>query len=540
MSERSAYEDGPTTSAGSGSSGAEPTLSPLSRLLGPLVYIVARAKASVHTKLLSGFLLGALLLLGMGIMSLMVINRMSDRVSDLTTLQQKVDWSRRMEYQVTAQSHFRAMALLTGDNSNNDKIAAAKNVFLEGLNTVESMSGSDSGDFFRQVREANDRFTASSAGVLQVYLNGNVQDALKLHLDQEHPISHILEGQMRQLQAGALQNMDDARAAFDADRSLLTTLVAVFSVVSLMTALLLGLVLSSAFIRPVRRIDTVLANIAAGDFGRQILVPNRDEFGTLTGNLNKMSSQLAVMYAELRSLNENLQQKVEEQLKELERASVLKRYLSPQLAESIIGGTLDVNLAVRRRNLTIFFSDVRGFTAMSERMEPEELIDLMNQYLTAMTEVVFKYGGTLDKYIGDAIMVFFGDPVPYEDHAERAVKMGLEKRTILTELQQRWFAQKDELLTIGMGVTTGYVTVGNIGSSARMDYTVLGNHVNLASRLADHAKPGQILISERTLMAVRDWVEATEVDQVELEGVSRPIKIYEIQEKVATITRDAV
>lgn len=213
---------------------------------------------------------------------------------------------------------------------------------------------------------------------------------------------------------------------------------------------------------------------------------------------------------------------------ELENASRLRRYLSPQLAESIIQGETDLDLGSRRRELTIFFSDIRGFTAMSERVEPEELINNLNIYLSAMTDIVFKYEGTLDKYIGDAIMVFFGDPVPHEDHAERAVKMALEMRERLHELQKNWSLESEEALTIGMGISTGHVTVGNIGSNARMDYTVLGNYVNLASRLADDARPGEILITARTLARTRDLVTATEHGEMELKGVSRPVKIYSV------------
>jgi class 3 adenylate cyclase len=127
-------------------------------------------------------------------------------------------------------------------------------------------------------------------------------------------------------------------------------------------------------------------------------------------------------------------------------------------------------------------------------------------------------------------MVFFGDPIPYDDHAQRAVRMALEMRATMATLQQQWLEDRGEALTIGIGISTGYVTVGNIGSPARLDYTVLGNHVNLASRLAGRAVAGQILISDRTYAAVRELVVAREIDQVELKGVSRPIKIYDVEE----------
>jgi class 3 adenylate cyclase/CHASE3 domain sensor protein len=497
--------------------------------LQPLVDLVAFIKASVHSKLLAGFLVSALLLLGMAVLSLIVIHWMSQQVATISRLQEKIDRARQMEYLVTVQSHYRAMALLTSDDSNNDKIAAAKKDFTAHLDAVQAMSPSDEKEFFDRVREANDRFAASSAKVLGFYQAGNTAEAISAHLSEEHPVSHELEAAMRELERGALKEISDATLGFQSHRRLLTTIVTIFSAVSLATALLLGFVLSWAFVRPVRRIDHVLAAITAGNFDQRVEVSNRDEFGTLGKNLNLMTSELARLYAELKTLNTNLQETVAEQVGQIERASMLRRYLSPQLADSILSGSVDVTAAPRRKNLTIFFSDIRGFTAMSERLEPEELVDHLNMYLTAMTDIVFKWGGTLDKYIGDAIMVFFGDPVVYEDDAERAVRMALEMRIKLGELQKLWFVREEETLTIGMGISTGYVTVGNIGSANRLEYTVIGNHVNLASRLASRASAGQILVSERTLVSVRDIVEAKEIDEIELKGVSRPTKIYEIK-----------
>ena len=261
------------------------------RLLGGLVDAAARIKASVHAKLLAGFLVGALLILLMGILNLVILAHMADRVAELTRLQQKVDWARRMEYQVTAQSHYRAMALLTRDDSNNDKIAAAKGTFLQGLDAVEGLSRLDQRPFFDRVREANDRFAASSARALALYQAGDTPEALRVHLSEEHPISHELEDQMRQLETLALAEMGDAASAYQSDRVLLTSTVVGFGALGVAVALVLGFVLSWAFIRPVRKIDEALAGIAAGDFGRQVEVPNRDEFGTLSQNLNTSSQQ---------------------------------------------------------------------------------------------------------------------------------------------------------------------------------------------------------------------------------------------------------
>jgi class 3 adenylate cyclase len=257
-------------------------------------------------------------------------------------------------------------------------------------------------------------------------------------------------------------------------------------------------------------------------------VPNRDEFGNLTKNLNRTTGQLSTLYNDLNALNANLQETVDAKVAELERTSRLKRYLSPVVAESIMSGSQDVSLEPSRKLLTTFFSDIRGFTSSAEHMEPEELVTGLNEYFSEMTDIVFKHGGTLDKYVGDAIMVFFGDPIPQEDHAERAVRMGLEMLDRLRSLEHHWLKRYAEVFEIGIGITTGWVTVGDIGSSTRTDYTVVGNQVNLASRLADQARAGQILVTESTMAAVDRFVDGKQVDEISLKGVSRPIKIYEI------------
>jgi class 3 adenylate cyclase len=141
---------------------------------------------------------------------------------------------------------------------------------------------------------------------------------------------------------------------------------------------------------------------------------------------------------------------------------------------------------------------------------------------------VFRHGGTLDKYVGDGILAFFGDPIPFEDHAERAVAAALEMRTRLRGLRAKWMERLHEELNVGIGISTGYVTVGNIGSDTRTEYTVIGNHVNLASGLAETAGPNQILVAERTLAAVRGRVEATPIDETSLEDIRRPVRIFEI------------
>ena len=268
--------------------------------------------------------------------------------------------------------------------------------------------------------------------------------------------------------------------------------------------------------------------IADGDFEQRVTVDNRDEFGSLTANLNKTTAQLGSLYTDLETLNADLHETVERKVEELHRVDRLKRYVSPQLAESILAGDTEVVLGSSRKYLTVFMSDIRGFTEMTEQMEPEHLVDELNEYLDEMTNIVFRHGGTVDKYIGDAILVFFGDPVPQDDHEQRALKMALEMQDHVENAADRWTATYGASFRIGIGITTGWVTVGNIGSSARSDYTVLGNEVNLASRLADTAEAGEILVSERTMIKAPTSITGEVIDEVTLKGVSRPIKIYSL------------
>jgi len=506
-------------------------LGPLPGFMRPLVDWVARVNATVHTKLLAGFLVIALLLLSLGVLSMVVLARVNRQVETLTRLNDQTNEARQMIYDVTAQSHYRAMSLLTHDAEYIDKIALAKQDFARILNEIRrSALGADPG-FFDKLSATNAQFTQSSNKVTELFDAGKLEQALELHIDAEHPISHELEDPLNVFIDDSQARVLEETQAFASHRRFLTLAVGTFSGLSILAALALGGVLSWSLIRPVRRVDGALERIANGDFDVRVAVPNRDEFGHLTTNINRTGEELTTLYNDLRSLNANLRETVEAKVRELERTSRLRRYVSPGLAESIVSGEQDVELSPRRKFLTTFFSDVRGFTEAAESMEPEELVDELNEYLSEMTDIVFKHGGTLDKYVGDAVMVFFGDPVAQEDHARRAVLMGLEMNDQMAHLQQRWLRKYNEVFKIGIGISTGWVTVGNIGSSARSDYTVLGNQVNLASRLAERAEAGQILVTERTMLDVEDIVDGTVIDEVSLKGVHRPIKVYEVRRR---------
>jgi signal transduction histidine kinase len=285
----------------------EPRLPRFTRWLRPVVDALARINLSIHRKLLIGFLGGALLLVGMAILSLVVIGRMSGDVSDLDRLQENTSRAQQMLYAVTAQSHYRAMALLTHDDKFNTQIADAKKMFSDLLDQMERADATEA-ELLQRLRTANDEYTAASGRVLALYLAGDLTGAQDLHLTQEHPISHVLEASLKTFIGSANDQITQAQAAFESDRALLTTAVIGFSALGVGVALLLGFVLSWGFILPVRKMQRALAGITTGDLNQHVEVPNRDEFGNLARDLNSTSERLAQLFEDQRALGQRLEQ----------------------------------------------------------------------------------------------------------------------------------------------------------------------------------------------------------------------------------------
>jgi len=212
-------------------------------------------------------------------------------------------------------------------------------------------------------------------------------------------------------------------------------------------------------------------------------------------------------------------------------ANQVSKYISPQILESIFSGKQDVRLQTQRKKLVVFFSDIKGFTALSEQIESEVLTDLLNNYLTEMTNIAIKYGGTIDKYIGDSIMVFFGDPKTQGAKKDTlaCVAMAIEMRKHMKVLRQKWRAQGVKSpLEIRMGINTGYCTVGNFGTESRMDYTIIGKEVNMASRLESAADSNEILLSYESYALIQDKIICREKGRISAKGFSRPVPVYQV------------
>ncbi|MDP6589147.1 MAG: adenylate/guanylate cyclase domain-containing protein [Alphaproteobacteria bacterium] len=223
---------------------------------------------------------------------------------------------------------------------------------------------------------------------------------------------------------------------------------------------------------------------------------------------------------------------IAEKTRQLESlANRLAKYLSPQIYNSIFTDSSATKDSFARKNLTIFFSDIEGFTDISDGMEPEKLAYLINSYLSEMSDIAIEYGGTIDKFIGDAILIFFGDPETEGDQKDaiKCVKMALRMRQRVAELQKEWHAQGiSRPLRVRMGINTGFCTVGNFGSDHRLEYTILGSPVNLAARLEAAAEPDTILIAESTRLLIGDIAECTYVQEITLKGFVRPVPVYRL------------
>jgi len=253
-----------------------------------------------------------------------------------------------------------------------------------------------------------------------------------------------------------------------------------------------------------------------------------DEYNrVLEQMVEERTAELRRAQGDLLQLNSNLEAKVQSQVAELEKYNELRRYLSPKITERILIGGHSFGTESQRKLMTVVFTDIRNFSTITDSLEPEEISQLLNKYLSEMIQIVHRHDGTLNKIIGDGLLIFFGDPIPMEDHADRAVQMAVDMQKRISNLGNDWHQYGHEL-GAGIGINTGFMTVGNIGCDTHRDYTVIGNQVNVAARLESLAKAGQILISQRTYSQAKQQFEVEEVGEVQVKGVHCPVRTYRI------------
>jgi class 3 adenylate cyclase/HAMP domain-containing protein len=244
--------------------------------------------------------------------------------------------------------------------------------------------------------------------------------------------------------------------------------------------------------------------------------------------VSQQARKLQDQTEQLKDWNKSLEERVETQLGEIERIRKLERFLAPQVAQLIASSDSPEGLLTsQRREVTVVFCDLRGFTAFTEATEPEEAMNVLREYHAALGELIFKYEGTLDKYAGDGVMILFNAPIQFEDHTQRAVKMAVEMRDVIGPLTERW-RNRGHSLGFGIGIALGYATLGQVGFEQRLEYAAIGSVTNLASRLCSEAKPNQIVVSRRVYGMVEQWVEGKPIDDLNLKGFNHPVLAAEI------------
>ena len=320
------------------------------------------------------------------------------------------------------------------------------------------------------------------------------------HVIRAEPVSDEVLVVLQRPLAEALQPYD----------SLFTTLLAVGSA-GLVLALVGAVAVARRMSRPVRELVRVARQVSAGDFGTAVSVGRRDELGELGTTFNQM----------LAGLRDR-----ERVRAALARAEGLKRFFSPQLAEVLSAGDESV-LASHRREITVLFCDLRGFTAFADTADPEEVMRLLRDYHETVGALISRYEGTLERFTGDGLMVFFNDPVPCPDPAARAVRMAIEMRDAVQRLLEEW-RRRGHALGFGTGIDMGYATVGRIGFEGRFDYAAIGTVTNLSARLCQEAGDGQILVSQRVYAEVESLVEAVPLGALTLRGFTRPLIAFSL------------
>ena len=251
------------------------------------------------------------------------------------------------------------------------------------------------------------------------------------------------------------------------------------------------------------------------------------ENARLLKELRERTETVEAQTHELAKLNEQLEQRVAEQVGEIERMGRLRRFLPPQVADLIVASGTEKQLESHRREITALFCDLRGFTGFTEAADAEDVMTLLREYHEAIGEKIIKYSGTLERYAGDGVMVVFNDPVPVENPALQAVLMALEMRDAIGGLTNKWRRFGHDI-GFGIGIAHGFATLGTIGFEGRFDYAAIGTVSNVASRLCDEAKPGQIIISSRVLVAVENLVKVEPVGEFDLKGIRRPLAAYNV------------
>ncbi|MBI3398283.1 MAG: adenylate/guanylate cyclase domain-containing protein [Deltaproteobacteria bacterium] len=283
--------------------------------------------------------------------------------------------------------------------------------------------------------------------------------------------------------------------------------IIVITISVIIIVIILSIPLASGLLKPIFMLVKGTREIAMGNLWYRIPPRKRDEIGDLIDSFNHMTS-------------------------ELEKKEILKgafnRYVSKPVADEILKNPEKIQLGGERREITVIFADIREFTALTRQMQPEAIVELLNRYFTILTEVIFHFDGTVDKFIGDAVMGVFGSPIPREDHLKQGIKAAVVIKKVMSEVNRSRDKRGLVLLPMGLGLDSGDVIVGSMGSKVRMEYTAIGDAVNVSSRLTGIAKEGEILISEKVYLQMQEYISCIKLPDVNIKGITGPFSVYNL------------
>jgi class 3 adenylate cyclase/CHASE3 domain sensor protein len=476
--------------------------------------LVARVRVSVHTKLLVAFLAIVVLLITVGAAGLQVLYGSNRRAEDLLRHQRKIAAYRQLQHDTMAELYHVASSLLVS-NERTFRAALRRltqlNYNLERLQFVAE----DETELIGRVRQDYERFIEVVSHVVEFIQAGKVAEGLEFLRTQANPLADRLERLANELanqaEAGMVESLDASHKAYVTSQ----WVVIGFAAGSIGLALVLGYAISGSLVGPVKQMEIRLQQIASGDFSQWIEVSNRDELGALGTNLNQMNDKLKQLYEQRERHMGFIRQ-------------TFGRYLSNDVVANLLDSPAGLELGGEKRTVTILMSDLRGFTAVAERLDAQEVMGVLNRYLEAMVNVILSYQGTIIEILGDGILVLFGAPMSRDDDPERAVACAVSMQLQMEGVNA--LLRKEHLpdIEMGIGIHTGDVVVGNIGSEQRTKYGVVGSAVNLTGRLESYTTGSQILISPSTYAATAQLLMIRQELTVEPKGVAEPITIYDV------------
>lgn len=508
----------------------------------PLVRAVAGLAVSLRHKLLAAFLTGTGLVIVLALLGLQTLLQANERTRQLIRDQQQIAAYNRI-YQSAGDALVFAMAstsktpgrmglpLAQALNEANDLTVIvarhARQVELQNLPRDQRLPA---------LQRTAQRLPPAATALAQARRAGGTARVAELVEKQFTPIALSLQRDAYTI-AKDIERRMNLRAQQTAQAyARARALVIGASVAAVLLSLLAGYAISSSVLWPVEQIGRTLSAVASGDFTARAAVPNRDEFGGLARNANSMSRELGALYEEvnaqkeeLRSWNSQLERKVAHQVAELERTNRLRRFLPEPVAAMIVNaGDGNALLNSQRRTVTVLFADLRGFTAFANAVAPEQVIAALNAFHQTAGPLIDQAGGTLERFLGDGLLVLFNAPLPCEDPAGQALALAQQMQAAFPGAL-RPFQTGSSRIGLGIGIATGEATLGQIGFEGRLDYAAIGAAPNLAARLCEQAQSGQILVCEATAQAIGAGLQ--KAGSFELKGIPGAAAAYEPEKR---------